>query len=134
MIDPVTKRPMTMTIVCSHCSNQFGLWRPQCPTCGWAVPSDVHRKAMDPVGTEARERRARSAETREVKRVVRTRTDLCIFCRRPARDRKRHTTFCPHCQERIHDQCLRLHHEACADFQIGREDALKKLGMKENQR
>ena len=107
-------KELKMTIVCK-CGNQFGAWRTQCPTCGTTVPADVRQKMLAPKVAEQRERRVRREITRRVKHQ-------CTMCMRPgARVR------CPHCNEEIHQICLRLHQTDCLKFQFEREAEIRKL-------
>lgn len=95
-------RELTMTLMCKMCSNQYGAWRPRCPTCGELTP--VTASAAAP-----RVNRPRLVVSHERKQ------DECILCRRrKAKDR------CPHCNEAIHRNCLGVHKDDCEKFQVER--------------
>lgn len=104
----IIARPLTMTVVCKDCGNQYGRWRSHCPTCGTATP--VTKREDPPVVKRMKERRLRQ----EV-------LGRCTVCRRG----KNLELKCPHCAEAIHPMCLRLHAEGCRHFQAEREAILK---------
>lgn len=100
------KKEGKMTVICRACQHHYGRWRDHCPTCGTATPPE-------PRAVVAARRRPRDAHAR------RSKTE-CIFCRqRGAKE------TCPHCNELIHKYCQSLHENACKQFQIEREEALR---------
>ena len=97
-------RELKMTVTCKACEHQYGAWRERCPACGTLTPPP-------PKAERERTARERNAETRAVKQRVRSLTE-CIFCQlRGAKE------TCPHCDEKIHRTCLRLHVGDCERFQ-----------------
>jgi hypothetical protein len=97
-------RELKMTVVCKACENQYGAWRPRCPTCGTSTPIRVQE-----------EQRKAAAPPRAVRERQRKAND-CILCRRRVKNAQR----CPHCDEPIHRSCLHLHGADCAKFQVER--------------
>ena len=105
------EKELKVTKLCEVCSNQYGLFRTQCPACG---TKNVHHvsSAPPPKPTIARKVRDR-------------RPDECIFCYRRKAKAK-----CPHCDEPIHNVCRGLHEGPCAAFQVERLKALEAVGVK----
>lgn len=97
---------LKMTMICGTCSNQYGLWRPRCPTCGTSTPIS---KRVEP-------------ERLNTPRMHERRADECIFCRR----RKARET-CPHCNEPIHRDCRGVHVIDCAKFQLERSAEIARV-------
>jgi len=108
----IAAKPLTMTVVCRICGDQFGMWRTHCPACGAHAPAIPAR-----VLAETKSRRHPLAQRRP-------KADECTLCRRTKAKLR-----CPHCNELIHKECLRLHRADCLTFQMEREIEIKKLGM-----
>ena len=118
------RRPMTMA--CPECGDQFGLWRPRCPACGWTVPYDVRQKALEPGERAGTERKSKSEKKTRI--PDQKKANQCILCRRKAKPTKKSTMRCPHCSEPVHVVCFRMHEEPCKQFQLDRQAELAKLG------
>lgn len=116
MIQPPKREP-TMTIACKDCSFEYGRWRPRCPACGTLAPDN----AMKPFNPPAQLAPRREREPKQ------PRADGCVLCQR--RVKPKQEARCPHCNERVHKNCLPLHQVPCQTFQQGRQDELKRLGM-----
>lgn len=109
-----TERPLTMTIVCRDCTNQFGAWRAHCPACGTLAPRAAREALLQPHDDATTPKR--------VVRAPRVCETSCTFCfRRGAKDR------CPHCNELIHKNCQGLHNAPCLEFQVQRLSAINAL-------
>lgn len=102
-------KELKVTKLCEVCSNQYGLWRAQCPACGTKNVQQAAAIGAKPKPTLARKVRDRGP-------------DECIFCyRRKAKEK------CPHCDEPIHRVCRGLHEAPCAAFQVERKKAMEAL-------
>ena len=117
---------LKVTLICKDCSNQYGRWRPQCPTCGTKTPARDYASPSAPA-TQPKLTRTKlvTATLRRVRAII-VRLSSCIVCRRAGAK-----LTCPHCDERIHKGCLSLHHVECKAFQVLRAAEIVKLDMKE---
>lgn len=107
-------KELKMTKVCETCQDQYGLWRHHCPCCGTAN-KDREKACAAPTKSAARPGRATIRERVEAK-------GGCIFCHAP-----KAKETCPHCNERVHRNCLHIHAPTCAAFQIERQRAEARL-------
>lgn len=128
---------MKMTRVCQSCSNEYGTFRPRCPACGSPAPTCKHgmTEGLCAVCTG----KVRAIEQKGMKGELRSRPpksekerakDGCILCFKRVKPAHRKSTVCPHCDEPVHVACLAYHRTPCMQFQLEREDALRKLGGK----
>lgn len=120
------KKELKMTRICPHCGDQYGLWRERCPSCG----THNERRAA----AVADERVPSITRPARVKKERKAKPDPCIMCHRRVKGKRIKGTKlrespprCPHCDEPIHKECLRLHATSCAEFQVSRDEAIKKL-------
>lgn len=97
-------KPLTMTVICATCSNQYGAWRNHCPACNTATPvSKFEHTPLNP----PRVTRAKSTVAREPL------WHECTFCHR--RGAKKHR--CATCNEPVHGGCAAMHEKLCKEFQ-----------------
>lgn len=91
------KKPSIWMVTCSRCSNEYGSFRPQCPTCG--LPSPPLAKP-EPKDEPRRARRKKERKPRERKLSK----SACSFC--TMRGAK---TTCLTCDSLLHRHCVALH-------------------------
>lgn len=87
-------RELTLTIICTSCEHQYGVWRPRCPACGTDTPV--------------------KAQPINKPRLIRPRTSgtQCAFCRLSGAKSR-----CAVCNELVHGTCLSLHVPECEQYQ-----------------
>src|SRR4051812_12764778 len=95
-------KPLTMTVICATCTNQYGAWRNHCPACNTATPVSKFEPPITMRNTPRRAPAKREPVWHE-----------CAFCHR--RGAKKHR--CPICSIPVHGGCAAMHEKLCKEFQ-----------------